>query len=193
MALDYNNCVSSHRISRLVQEIKHQRELMEVARLTQEKKCSIFGADKYCITNYNMSITKDALFSVEEMCWPSSRPPSSILNPIQGLGCRTNRSLNFFLIDSKQYPQFLHNLGYTANQLRLNANVALIVDPKVIFKDTIFNVKTLILFLILKLFYYLGRITLHSESPHDERECRTIDHQLHSGECETISSKSSCL
>ena len=134
VALDYNNCASSLRVSRLVQEVQRERELMEVARLASEKKCSIFGGEKYCITNYNISIPRDLSFSVEEMCWPSSRS-SVVYNAMQGLGCRTNRSLNFFFMDSQQYPHFLHNMGYSAKQLRLNPQgmeAAIIVDPKVI-------------------------------------------------------------
>jgi hypothetical protein len=131
IAFDYNNCAFSLRIARLIEEIQRQRYAMETSRLAAERQCSIFEKERECgLSNtslyINASITTDS--SVEKTCGFSFEPT---LFKFQGLGCRTNRSLKFFVINSNQYPNFLMNLGYSSKEIRQNANIALIVDPKV--------------------------------------------------------------
>ncbi|XP_046462929.1 thioredoxin domain-containing protein 11-like [Daphnia pulex] len=130
VAFDYNNCAFSLRIARLIEEIQRQRYAMETSRLAAERQCSIFEKERECgLSNtslyINASITTDS--SVEKTCGFSFKPT---LFKFQGLGCRTNRSLKFFVINSNQYPNFLINLGYSSKEIRQNANIALIVDPK---------------------------------------------------------------
>lgn len=132
IAFDYNNCAFSPRIARLIKEIKSQRYAMETSRLAFEKQCSIFEIERKCrFSNtslyINPSVTSDDI--IENTCGFSFE---STLFKFQGLGCRTNRSLNFFAINSNQYPNFLINLGYSSKLIRQNANVALIIDPQVL-------------------------------------------------------------
>jgi len=136
VALDYNNCAFSLRIARLIKEIQRQRYALETSRLAFERQCSIFEKERECrFSNSslynNPSITTDN--NVEKTCVFPSKPT---LFKFQGLGCRTNRSLNFFVFNSNQYSNFLINLGYSSKKIRQNANVALIVDPKVVIFKT---------------------------------------------------------
>lgn len=128
VALNYYNCVSSPRITRLIQESEIQRDAMEFSRLAFERQCGISEKRK-CLSN-NISInahqpSKDDI-SVEEKCEFSYEP---ILPKLEGLGCRTNRTLNFFVIDSHQYPNLLINLGYSSKRINQNSYVVFVVDP----------------------------------------------------------------
>lgn len=132
VALNYYNCVSSPRITRLIQESEIQRDAMEFSRLAFERQCGISEKRK-CLSN-NISInahqpSKDDI-SVEEKCEFSYEP---ILPKLEGLGCRTNRTLNFFVIDSHQYPNLLINLGYSSKRINQNSYVVFVVDPMVMF------------------------------------------------------------
>lgn len=138
LALDYNNCAFSPRIARLIQEIQRQRHIMETSRLEFEKKCSIFQMEKQCCKN-NTALCTDPIYTDtdassvingEEICAFISH--STNMPQFQGLSCRTNRSLNFFIMDSDHYPDFLTKLGYSPKRSQQNPNVAFIIDPKVI-------------------------------------------------------------
>lgn len=132
VAFDYNNCAFSPRIVKLIKEIQSQRNAMETSRLAFEKQCSIFEIERECgLSNTSLYINPSVISdnSTEKTCRFSFEPT---LFRFQGLGCRTNRSLNFFVINSNQYPHFLINLGYSSKFIRQSANVALIVDPKVV-------------------------------------------------------------
>lgn len=125
VALDYNNCGSSPRMARLIQEIQTQREKLEAARLSLENQCSVFEKP-ICRSTSNVSS-----LLVETSCWPPSTTiPRTLPLSIQGLACKTNRTLNFFLMDSDQYPNYLRQLG------DLRPDVAVIIDPQVTKKKT---------------------------------------------------------
>jgi len=133
-ALEYNNCALLPRVSRLIQEIQHQRESLETVRLAVEKQCSIFGSGHLCRPLFNSSITTTTSSTkeeAEEACWSSSRLPRAVhQSTIQGLGCSSNQSLNFYMMDADQYQHFADQLGYSRNQFQLNPNVVFIIDPK---------------------------------------------------------------
>ena len=109
MALEYNNCASLPRVSRLIQEIQNKREAVETMRLVLEKQCSIFGAGP---------------LNSSAVTYPSD-------SRIRAVGCATNQSLNFFMMDADQYQSFSANLGFSKKQFQLNPNAVFIVDPKV--------------------------------------------------------------
>ena len=140
LALDYNNCAFSPRIARLVQEIQRQRYIMETSRLAFEKKCSIHERERHCLANNtsvcgNSPVVPADANSVEKIMCDSSITlphPTTFIRQFQGLGCRTNRSLNFFIIDSDQYPNFQFKLGYSLKHIRQNSNSVFIIDPTVI-------------------------------------------------------------
>ena len=133
-ALEYSNCASLPRVTRLIKEIRHQREALEAVRLTVEKQCSIFGGGRLC-RPFNSSFITNTIGvkeEAEEACWSSSQlPRPARRSRIQGLGCSSNQSLNFYVMDADQYQHFAIQLGYSKNQFQLNPNVIFIVDSKV--------------------------------------------------------------
>lgn len=118
VALEYHNCASSSRIARLVQEIKLARHAIEEERLALAKQCSIYESEE----RSKLFLSNVTKLSCDEA---SSELKSS------GLACRTNKTLNFYLIDSEQYPNFILKLGYSSKDYRPNSNVAVIIDPRV--------------------------------------------------------------
>ncbi|XP_059353614.1 thioredoxin domain-containing protein 11-like isoform X2 [Daphnia carinata] len=129
VAFNYYNCVSSPRIIRLIQESEIHRDAIESSRLELERQCGI-SENRKCLS-YNMSVnshqSNDDDIGVEEKCEFSYEP---VLPKLEGLGCRTNRTLNFFVIDSHQHPNLLRNLGYSSKRIHQSSHVVFVVDPK---------------------------------------------------------------
>lgn len=133
LALEYSNCAFSPRITLLSREIEHHRVAIETSSLKLEKKCSIFEREKLCSINDTAACIFFSPTDVSGMELCSSISKSKQLFQFQGLSCRTNRSLNFYVMDSNHYPNYLTKLGYSLRQNQLNLSVAFIIDPKVIF------------------------------------------------------------
>ncbi len=137
IALDYNNCAFSPRVTRLIEEIRRHRHAMESSRLASEKKCGVYERERQCRSNSTSVCENSSVVpadtSADNVCGSSPSFPLSMtfIRQFQGLGCHTNRSLNFFIVDSDQYPNFLVKLGYSSKQIRQNSNTAFIIDPMV--------------------------------------------------------------
>ncbi|KAI9550768.1 hypothetical protein GHT06_004553 [Daphnia sinensis] len=129
VAFSYHNCVSSPRITKLVQESEIHRDAMEFSRLEFARQCGISEKIK-CLSNNisaNSHQPSEDDVSNEENCEFSYEP---VLPKLEGLGCRTNRTLNFFVIDSHQYPNLLTNLGFSSKRIHQSNNIVFVVDPK---------------------------------------------------------------
>lgn len=103
---------------------------MEISRLEFERQCGI-SERRNCLSN-NVSINAPQASeddnSIEKQCELSYE---SALLKFEGLGCRTNRTLNFFVVNSNQYPNLLINLGYSSKWIQQNTHAVFIVDPEV--------------------------------------------------------------
>lgn len=134
VALEYNNCASSPRVRKLIQEIRQERFAAETSKLALQKRCSINEKE---IRSANTTFACMELTTVWKEEWNNS---DNCITPyhmqfeynFSGLSCRTNRSLNFLTIDTELYPHFLNKLGYSLKEVRQNPNAFFIIDPKVI-------------------------------------------------------------
>lgn len=122
---------------------------VEIVRAELEHKCSIFANDRigaWCRCQKNSSCGSASsprsvvlpASAPEEPCsfssqWQPSQTVTSGPSVVQGLGCRTNRSLSFFAMDSELYPDFAMRLGHRPDLLRLNPTAAFIISDQVSF------------------------------------------------------------
>lgn len=101
---------------------------MEKERLKIGNQCSLYESEEHCYHSLK-NVTKLVHPTLDQSCSFSSE---NLVEPkFRGLGCRTNQSLNFYLLDSEQYPNYVSKLGHSSKNYLLKSNIAMIVDPEV--------------------------------------------------------------